>query len=122
MGARSCPEQATVVSGEGPPAGAKVAQVEATTPSSEQEQEQAGTPSRVDAMGKDKRRQVIGHAYAPTRARQLTYYGIFIAVVLGLFFGAKFAVDELDKAPEKIEKKAPWSQQGSPQVAPQQFE
>jgi hypothetical protein len=73
-------------------------------------------------MGKDKRRQVIGHAYALTRARQLTYYGIFVAVVVALFFGARFAVDELDKAPEKIENQAPWSKQGAPQIPPQRFE
>jgi hypothetical protein len=94
--------------------------VEAATPSSEHEQ--AHAPSHVDAMGKDKRRQVVGQTYGPTRARQLTYYGIFVAIVLGLFFGAKFAVDELDKAPSKIENKAPWSQPGSPQLPPQRFE
>jgi hypothetical protein len=114
------PEQATVVAGEAPPTGVKVGSVEAATPSPETEVSHA--PSHVDAMGKDKRRQVIGHAYGPTRARQLTYYGVFVAIVLALFFGAKFAIDELDKAPEKIENQSPWSKGDAPQVPPQRFQ
>jgi hypothetical protein len=110
----------TVVGGEGAPTGAKVGAVEAATPS--QDPEQSHVSSRVDAMGKDKRRQVIGHAYAPTRARQLTYYGIFVAIIIVLVVGAKIAVDELDKAPESIENTAPWSQENAPQVPPQRFE
>lgn len=82
----------------------------------------AARPLERRCDGEGKRRQVIGHAYAPTRGRQLTHYGIFIAVVLALFFGARFAVDELDKAPEKIENQAPWSKQGAPQIPPQRFE
>ena len=85
----------------------------------EPERDEEGAPSRVDAMGKDKRRQVIGHAYAPTRARQLTYYGIFIAVIVALFIGAKVAIDQLDTAPDKIEKQAPWSNNDIP---PQRFQ
>ena len=114
------PERATVVGGEAAPTGAKVGSVEAATPSSDPEQPHA--PSRVDAMGRDKRRQVIGHAYAPTRGRQLTYYGIFVAIIIVLVVGAKIAVDELDKAPENIENTAPWSQENAPQVPPQRFE
>ena len=91
--------------------------MEAATPSTEPDEQQV--PSRVDAMGKDKRRQVIGHAYAPTRARQLTYYGVFLAVIVALFVGAKIAVDQLDKAPDKIEKQAPWS---DTDIAPHRFE
>jgi hypothetical protein len=108
-----------VVGGEAAPTGANVGAVEAT-PS--QDPEQSHVPSRVDAMGRDKRRQVIGHAYAPTRTRQLTYYGIFVAIIVALFVGAKIAVDELDKAPENIEQTAPWSQDNAPQVPPQRFE
>jgi hypothetical protein len=94
--------------------------VEAATPTPGPEQKH--TPSSVDAMGKDKRRQVIGHAYAPTRARQLTYYGTALAVIVVLFVGGKIAVDQLDKAPDKIENQAPWSKDNSPQIPPQRFE
>ena len=109
-----------VVGGETGPPGAKVGAVEAASPQAGPDQPHE--PSRVDAMGKDKRRQVIGHAYAPTRARQLTYYGVAIGVVVLLFIGGRIAVDELDKAPDTIENQAPWSQGDSPQAPPQRFE
>ena len=81
-----------------------------------------GGHSDVDAMGQDKRRSVIGHAYGPSKARQIAYYVAFIAFIAALYFGAKFAVDELDQPPARNADKAPWSQPDAPQRAPQQFQ
>jgi hypothetical protein len=64
----------------------------------------------VDAMGQDKRRQVVGHSYGPSKQRQLAYYGIFLALVVVAYLGFRIAVDQLDKAPANNPDKAPWSQ------------
>lgn len=71
--------------------------------------------STVDAMGQDKHRQVVGERFGASRARQLAYYGIFIAFVVGAYVGLKAAADQLDKAPAHDRDQAPWSQQSAPQ-------
>ena len=78
--------------------------------------------SRVDAMGKDKRRQVIGQSYGPSVARQATVYGIFLAVVAALVIGFLLLAKELDKAPETYADEAPWSVQDAPQEPPARLE
>ena len=66
-------------------------------------------PSGVDAMGQDKHRKVSGQRYGLSRGRQLLYYGLFVAFVIGAYIGLKAAADTLDKAPAKDPDKAPWS-------------
>jgi hypothetical protein len=82
------------------------------------EQGTAHTPSDQDAMGQDKRRQIVGQVYGPTRARIVTRFVIFFAAVVLLLVGAKIAVDELDQPPDKISKQAPWAQPDAPQREP----
>ena len=82
------------------------------------EQSTAHKPSDVDAMGQDKRRQVVGHTYAPTRARIVTRFVIFFAVLALLLFGAKIAVDRLDQAPDKVSAEAPWALPEAEQRSP----
>jgi hypothetical protein len=65
-------------------------------------------------MGQDKRREVIGHSYGPSKQRQLAYYGIFVALVVVGYIGFRIAVSELDKAPANNPDQAPWSQGGAP--------
>jgi hypothetical protein len=71
--------------------------------------------STVDAMGQDKHRQVVGQRVGASRARQLAYYGIFFAFVVGAYLGLKAAADQLDKAPAHDPDAAPWSKPGAPQ-------
>jgi hypothetical protein len=94
--------------------------MEAATSSGGREQEHIG--QEEDAMGQDKRRQVVGHSYGPSKARQLLYYGVFIVFVILAYIGARIAIDELDKAPATHPDKAPWSQPDAPQTPPQRFE
>jgi hypothetical protein len=94
--------------------------MEAATSSGDDERKHVGT--QEDAMGQDKRREVVGHSYGPSKARQLAYYGIFVAFVILAYIGAKIAVDELDKAPANNPDKAPWSKPSSPQTPPQRFQ
>jgi hypothetical protein len=73
-------------------------------------------PSTVDAMGKDKRREVIGHAYGPSRRSQLAVLGGFVAVVLIVVFGLGAIARNSDKTPKSNPDLAPWSQPDAPQV------
>ncbi|MDQ3571381.1 MAG: hypothetical protein M3383_00795 [Actinomycetota bacterium] len=77
-----------------------------------------GNPSQVDAMGHDKRRQVMGESYGPSLARQAAVYGGFIAVMAVLFFGASIAVKELDKPDPNRTDTAPWAASDAPPVEP----
>src|SRR5947208_17152611 len=52
--------------------------------------------SEVDAMGKDKRRGVVGQSYGPSKTRQLALYGVFLAVVVGLAIGGIFLIGHFD--------------------------
>lgn len=74
--------------------------------------------SPIDALGKDKRREVVGHSYGPSKTRQLTLYGLFVAVVLALAIGVKLLADQLDKPPDQISPTAPWAQPDAKQHPP----
>jgi len=75
--------------------------------------------SDVDAMGEDKRRAVVGKTYGPTKARQLTLYGIFLAVVAALVIGGILLINALDTPVGKnIPNSAPWAQPGVKQHPP----
>jgi hypothetical protein len=75
-------------------------------------------PSTVDAMGQDKRRQVVGKTYGPTFARQAALYGIFLVVVVAIGFGIKVAVDHFDKPQHPFPPKAAWARSNAPQIPP----
>jgi hypothetical protein len=66
-------------------------------------------PSDVDAMGLDKRREVVGQSYGPSFTRQATMYGIFLAVLAALVIGGTLLADELDQPPDEIKAEAPWT-------------
>ena len=71
----------------------------------------ANAPSDVDAMGKEKRREVVGRSYGPGKVRQLTLYGIAVAIVVALGIGGKLLIDSSDKFPSgKVAHTAPWAQ------------
>jgi hypothetical protein len=82
------------------------------------EESTARTSSNVDAMGLDKRRQVRGKVYGPTRLRIFMRFAIFFAVVALLAVGAKIAIDRLDEPPKTNATEAPWAQPGAPQREP----
>jgi len=75
-------------------------------------------PSDVDALGLDKRRQVQGRTYGPTRARIAARFAILLAAVIALGVAAKLAADELDKPPKSSSAEAPWAQPDAPQREP----
>jgi len=74
--------------------------------------------SDVDAMGLDKRREVVGQKYGASFAKQASVYGVFLVVVVAMVIGGKLAVDELDQGPKENEDQAPWSQTDAQQRPP----
>jgi hypothetical protein len=82
------------------------------------EDRMAHMPSDLDAMGRDKRRQVVGHVDGPTRARIAIRFVIILAIVIVLLVGAKIAVDRLDQPPDSYEVTAPWADPDAQQRPP----
>ncbi len=100
-------------------AGAGAAAEERDQSESEREQRESSSEdghrgSETDAMGRDKRREVIGERYGASRGRQLLYYGIFIAFLVAVYIGGQAAVSNFDKAPKHDTVQAPWAQRGAP--------
>ncbi len=65
--------------------------------------------SNTDAMGLDKRREVIGGNYSASFGKQMLRWAIVVVVVVAGAFGAKLLVDDLDKPPAKAADEAPWT-------------
>jgi hypothetical protein len=75
--------------------------------------------SEVDAMGKDKRRPVVGQSYGPSKARQFALYGVFLLIVGALAVGGYFLIQTQDKGVGKdVPNSAPWSKPGAKQIPP----
>ena len=71
------------------------------------EEAKAHEPSDVDAMGQDKRREVIGQSYGPSKKRQLVFFGIVALVIAILLGGAYAAVAGLRPARGRIRRPGP---------------
>ncbi len=80
------------------------------------EEAKAAVPSDTDAMGRDKRREVIGHSYGPSRKSQLMFFGIVAAVLVVLIGGGKMLADRADEPPDTNPDAAPWSAPDAPQT------
>ncbi len=72
----------------------------------------------LDAMGHDKRRQVVGKSYGASVGKQVAVYAIFVAAVVAAAIGVKALVDHFDTGPSANEHSAPWAQPGAPQKPP----
>jgi len=65
--------------------------------------------SDTDAMGRDKRRGVIGEAVGPSRLRVIMTFVVFFAIVGVVFVGLLFLVNQVDQPPDTVTAEAPWS-------------
>jgi hypothetical protein len=81
----------------------------------EESLEKAAHASDTDAMGRDKRRQVVGGTYGMTTAKLTVLYATVVAVIAGAAFGLYLLAKDLDQPPEKISTEAPWAEQDAPQ-------
>lgn len=80
------------------------------------EEAKAHEPSHTDAMGHDKRRQVVGHSYGPSRRSQILFFvavGVILVVIIG---GWTLAVAAFDQPPDSNPDEAPWSEADAPQI------
>jgi hypothetical protein len=66
-------------------------------------------PSDVDAMGHDKRREVVGHSYGPSAKSQIMFFVTVGAVVVVIVGGWLLLVGLFDKPPNHFKDSAPWS-------------
>jgi hypothetical protein len=97
------------------------ANVEALDKFEPSEEAKAHEPSTVDAMGQDKRRQVVGHTYGPSAKSQIMFFLTVGAVLAAIVGGWLLLVGLFDKPPTHFEDSAPWSATATnPALAAQQ--
>ncbi|HEX2358937.1 MAG TPA: hypothetical protein VHH72_03885 [Solirubrobacterales bacterium] len=96
------------------PSAADIDSLEKMEPS---EEATAHKPSDVDAMGQDKRRQVIGHTYGPSRRSQVVFVASVAAVIVLVVGGYMAAIAAFDQPKDEYPDRAPWSASGAPQNA-----
>jgi hypothetical protein len=88
------------------PSAADIDKLEKFEPSEEAKQHE---PSDVDAMGQDKRRQVVGHSYGPSKRSQIMFFVAVAAVLVAIIGGWTLLVSLFDKPPTHFKDSAPWS-------------
>jgi hypothetical protein len=88
------------------PSAANIDELEKFEPSEEAKRHQ---PSDVDAMGQDKRRQVVGHSYGPSRRSQIMFFVAVATVAVVIVGGWLVLVGLFDKPPTHFKDSAPWS-------------
>lgn len=74
--------------------------------------------SEVDAMGNDKRRQVVGKQYGASRKKKLAIYGGVLAFVAVVVIAFLTVVKGYDNRDVPLEDTAPWTQAGASQGPP----
>jgi hypothetical protein len=100
------------------PSGADISKLEKMEPS---EEAKRAEPSQVDAMGQDKRRQVVGHSYGPSKRSQIMFFVAVGAALVIIVGGWLTLVGLFDKPPTHFSDQAPWSKTpGSSQLAGEQ--
>ncbi|HEU4980736.1 MAG TPA: hypothetical protein VFT14_05925 [Solirubrobacterales bacterium] len=100
------------------PGSADLSELEPIEPSEEAKVHQ---PSTVDAMGQDKRRQVVGHSYGPSRRSQIMFFVAVAAVIFLVIGGSLALVSAFDQAPDEYPDRAPWTETATtPELVAQQ--
>jgi len=88
------------------PSAADIEKLEKFEPSEEAKRHK---PSTVDAMGQDKRREVVGHSYGPSARSQIMFFVAVGAVLVVIVGGWLALVSVFDKPPTNFKDSAPWS-------------
>jgi hypothetical protein len=100
------------------PSAADIDKLEKFEPSEEAKRHE---PSTVDAMGQDKRREVVGHSYGPSKRSQIMFFVAVGAVIVVIVGGWLALVAAFDNPPTEFEDSAPWSKTAAtPALAAQQ--
>ena len=64
------------------------------------EEAKAHEPSDTDAMGQDKRREVVGHSYGPSRKSQIMFFVAVGGILVVIIGGWTLAVAAFDQPPD----------------------
>jgi len=88
------------------PSAANIDELEKFEPSEEAKRKK---PSDVDAMGQDKRREVVGHSYGPSARSQIMFFVAVAAVLVVIVGGWLLLVGLFDNPPKDFKDSAPWS-------------
>jgi hypothetical protein len=84
----------------------------------EESLEKAAHASDTDAMGLDKRREIVGGTYGMTRAKLAVLYTTVVVVIAAAAVGLYLLAKDLDQPPEKVNAEAPWAEENAPQRSP----
>ena len=82
------------------------------------DEEKVAQASDVDAMWQDKRRQIVGHAYGPSKRSQAMFFVAIAVIVVVLIGGSLAAVAAFDQPPDEYPDEAPWAKTDAPQIPP----
>jgi hypothetical protein len=85
-------------------------------------EESVAARSDQDAMGNDKRRQVIGGQYGATVRKRLVIYGLAIAVIVGAVILSLTVVSNIDNKEIPLEDTAPWTAADATPEAPRDLD
>jgi hypothetical protein len=81
-----------------------------------------GGTSDTDALGLEKRRQVVGGQYGATKKKQLVVYGVFLLVSVIVVIGFLTIVSSIDNREMPLENTAPWAQSSAQQEQPRDLD
>ena len=82
------------------------------------DEEKVAQASEVDAMGQDKRRQIVGQAYGPSKKSQAIFFVAVGALVVLIVGGSLAAMAAFDQPPDEYPDEAPWSEGEAAQIPP----
>ncbi len=74
--------------------------------------------SDLDAMGNDKRRQVIGRQYGASVRKRLLVYGAFVGFIIIAAIVFLTVVDNYDNREIELKDTAPWTEAGAAEAPP----
>ncbi len=80
--------------------------------------EYGGARSEVDAMGQDKRREVIGKQYGATVRKRLLVYGAVVGTAIVVVIAFLTVVKGYDQRDVPLKDTAPWTEAGASQTPP----
>ena len=94
------------------------AKPEVTAAAADGDGEYGGERSEMDAMGNDKRREVVGQQYGATLRKRLLVYGGVVGVGILVVIAFLTVVKGYDQRDLPLKNTAPWTEAGAPQVPP----
>lgn len=87
-------------------------------PAEEKNKEYGGERSEVDAMGNDKRREVVGEQYGASVRKRLAVYGGVIGAVVLIVIAFLTLVKGYDNRDMPLKDTAPWTKESASQTPP----